>query len=227
MKPVFKKNQLIIAALGLMIVVAGYLNFTSKDAALTSGEVANQDLDEYANEMTTDDNDSSLYGAIGNQDDAEVSAPVQDSIEDPSQIGEAVLTSGEVAGLNKEVAAANQNMAELASGAKLNREQVRSKEKEALLAIIDNENLSEEQKNSAIEKMLLMTERMEKEAACEQQLAAKGFTSIVSISDDCVDVTVATLELTDIQKAQIEDIVTRKAGVAVSDIVISSTNCEN
>ena len=53
-------------------------------------------------------------------------------------------------------------------------------------------NLSEDSKKDAVNKMLTMTERMEKESAAENQLAAKGFPdSIVSISEESVDVTIS------------------------------------
>ena len=57
----------------------------------------------------------------------------------------------------------------------------------------------------------------------ELLLEAKGFKdSVVSINDDSVDVIVGAAEITDEQKAQIEDIVTRKTERDVSDIVITT-----
>jgi len=44
----------------------------------------------------------------------------------------------------------------------------------------------------------------------------------VSISSTGVDVVVNALELTDVQRAQIEDIVTRKTDVTPENIVIST-----
>ena len=51
---------------------------------------------------------------------------------------------------------------------------------------------------------------------------ALSTTSMVSINDDSVDVIVGAAEITDEQKAQIEDIVTRKTERNVSDIVITT-----
>jgi stage III sporulation protein AH len=124
-------------------------------------------------------------------------------------VGETVLTSANVS----------------LSEAKLTREQTRSKEKEMLLEIINNENLSEDAKADAISQMLSMTERMEKETATETQLEAKGFAdAIVSISDESVDVTVSNTTLTDQQRTQIEDIVTRKTGCDLTQVVITTAN---
>ena len=63
----------------------------------------------------------------------------------------------------------------------------------------------------------------EKETAAEILLEAKGFEDVVvSITDDMVDVVVNTAELTEAQRAQIEDIVVRKTGMNPEAIVIST-----
>ena len=78
-------------------------------------------------------------------------------------------------------------------------------------------------KADAIASMNRMTDRAEKELDAELLLEAKGFKdSVVSINDDSVDVIVGAAEITDEQKAQIEDIVTRKTERKVSDIVITT-----
>ena len=72
--------------------------------------------------------------------------------------------------------------------------------------------------------MISMTEQMEKETAAETQLAAKGFQdAIVCISEDSVDVTISKESLTDTQRTQIEDIIMRKTGCDLQNIVITTT----
>jgi stage III sporulation protein AH len=73
--------------------------------------------------------------------------------------------------------------------------------------------------------MISMTDIAEKETAAEILLEAKGFDdAIVSIDGDSVDVVVNTAELTEAQRAQIEDIVIRKTGVSADAIIISTVN---
>ena len=63
----------------------------------------------------------------------------------------------------------------------------------------------------------------EMELGAEILLEAKGFEgAVVSISNDSVDVVVNAIELSDAQRAQIEDIVKRKAGVPAENIIIST-----
>ena len=60
------------------------------------------------------------------------------------------------------------------------------------------------------------------ESATEQLLASKGFEdAVVSIGEDSVDVVLNYEELSSSDRAQIEDIVTRKTGYSVSQLVIS------
>ena len=107
------------------------------------------------------------------------------------------------------------------SSAKLMKEQTRAKNKETLLEIINSTTISEEQKQTAIEGMIQLTDIAEKETAAEILLEAKGFNDVVvSISDSGVDVVVNAETLTDAQCAQIEDIVTRKTGTAPENIII-------
>ncbi len=203
MKRIFKKNQIIIAALAVMIAAAGYLNYSGR---LFSGEEnaqeANADL---ASQELLDISEEDLASASGDIESQDSEAE-DGSVEGTP--GEAVLTSGEVSGVVAE--------------AKVTREQVRAKNKESLLEIIDNENLSDEQKQEAVNQMVAMTEIAEKEAAAETLLASKGFSeAVVSLTDESADVVVNAAELSDANRAQIEDIVTRKTGVAAENVVIT------
>ena len=75
--------------------------------------------------------------------------------------------------------------------------------------------------------MITMTDIAEKETAAEILLEAKGFDdAIVSIDGDSVDVVVNTAELSEAQRAQIEDIVIRKTGVSADAVVISTVNSD-
>ena len=109
------------------------------------------------------------------------------------------------------------------SDAKLLKEQTRAKNKETLLEIINSAEVSDEQKQAAIDSMVQMTAIAEKEAAAEILLEAKGFQDVVvSINGDAVDVVVNAATLDDAMRAQIEDIVKRKTEVAAENIIIST-----
>ena len=204
MKRIFKKNQIIIAALAVMIAAAGYLNysgrlFNDKDkTAEANAELANQEL--------LDISEEDLAAAAGDIESQDGEAKEDGSVDGTP--GEAVLTSGEASAVVAE--------------AKVTREQVRAKNKESLQEIIDNDKLTDEQKKDALAQMVAMTELTEKEVAAETLLASKGFSeAVVSLSDDSADVVVNAAELSDANRAQIEDIITRKTGVAAENVEIT------
>lgn len=203
MKRVFRKNQVIIAALAVMIAAAGYLNYSGRifgngEAEETSSELAGVELLDLSEEELAE-----TEGEIVSQDsDGETDGTVDGTP------GEAVLTSGEASAVVAE--------------AKVTREQVRAQNKDALLEIIDNENITEEQKQEALNQLLSMTDYAEKEAAAETMLASKGFEeAVVSMTSDSVDVVLSASELSEANRAQIEDIVTRKTGIPAENIVIT------
>lgn len=136
------------------------------------------------------------------------------------QVAEAQPEEGEIPG---EAVFTSTGGVEVLSEAKLLKEQTRAKNKETLLEIINSAGLTDEQKQEAVNNMVEMTAIAEKEAAAEILLEAKGFKDVVvSINGDAVDVVVNAAELTDAQRAQIEDIVKRKTDIAAERIVIST-----
>ena len=70
--------------------------------------------------------------------------------------------------------------------------------------------------------MIELTDITQKECAAEILLEANGFADVVvSISGDVADVIVQSDDLTEAQRAQIEDIVSRKTGIGAENIIIS------
>ena len=71
--------------------------------------------------------------------------------------------------------------------------------------------------------MVQMTEYADSELAAETLLEAKGFNgAVVTITNDSVDVVINSENVTDEQRAQIEDIVKRKTNISADKIVIST-----
>ena len=230
MKNMVKKNQVMITALALMIAVAGYLNRITQEEIVTTGsdtvETAKvtgddsqyEDIQSMDSELVLEEDnylEQSMDDILAeditvDEENADLEAG-SDSVEEITGDvpGEAVFTS--VAGMDS------------LSGAKLLKEQTRAKSRETFLEIINNTNIAEEQKQEAIDGMIELTDVAEKETAAEILLEAKGFEDVVvSITDDMVDVVVNTAELTEAQRAQIEDIVVRKTGMNPEAIVIST-----
>lgn len=113
------------------------------------------------------------------------------------------------------------------AGAKLLKEQTRAQNKESLMEIIQNEDLTEEAKKEAVSSMITLTETAQKESDAQMLLEAKGFTqTVVSISGDSADVMVEAGNLTEAQTAQIIDIVQRKTAISPENIIITVSGVE-
>ena len=209
MKRIFKKNQIIITTLAIMIAVAGYLNYSGRILEDKADTVSSEDSTVLLKEEgLTDSTYSDTYTDIVSLD-GDGTQEVSSAQNQTATVGEAVLANASAGD-------------DILAAAKLNREQVRAKSKETLLEIINNANIAEEQKQNAVTTMNEMALSAEKEAAAELLLEAKGFSGcIVSVTDGSVDVVVNEAELSDAQRAQIEDIVKRKTEVSGENIVIT------
>ena len=207
MKKIIHKNQVVITTLAVLIAIAGYVSYDRKSGgAEETKTVANMKEDALSDGM--EDNYDDIAADIS--DGESVALASTESGEEQTDAGETVLTSA--------VAAS----ADYAAQVKLNREQVRSKNKETLQAIIDSATVDESQKQAAIDEMVTMTDLAEKESNAEMMLEAKGFQNVVvSITDEECDVVLDMGDVTDAKRAQVEDIVKRKTGVAAENIVIT------
>ena len=209
-KPVFKKNQMIITALAAMIAVAGYLNYSGTrldESLLSANSSAVEDTEDAS--LAEDISAEDLYAEGEDEEHADIESLDEDVDLAEENVGETVLASSTMGG-------------GLVSEAKVTREQNRSRNKEMLMELINSANVTDEQKQGAIDEMVQMTDAAEKELAAETLLAAQGFDEVVvSISDSTADVVVSSTQVSDSQRAQIEDIVKRKTGISGENIVIT------
>ena len=213
MKKILKKNQIIITALVVMVAIAGYLSMTDREELTMNGP---GDHNKAATESAADISEEDIV-----LDEDEETAETADAAS-----GKAVSTSGQKVS-NKENAGEAVLVSNTVTGnyfeeAKLSREQTRAKNKETLTNLVNNKNVTNAQKDKAMQQIMQMTEISEKETATENLLAAKGFSeAVVTILSDSVDVVVNADDLTESQIAQIEDIVKRKTECSADKIVIS------
>lgn len=209
-KPVFKKNQMIITALAAMIAVAGYLNYSGTrldESLLNANSTAVEDVEDAS--LAEDISAEDLYAETCEDEYADIESLDGDVDLAEENVGEAVLASSTM-GVG------------LVSEAKVTREQTRSRNKEMLMELINSTNITDDQKQSAIDEMVQMTDVAEKELAAETLLVAQGFDEVVvSINDSCADVVVSSTQVSDSQRAQIEDIVKRKTGIEAANITIT------
>ncbi len=229
MKKMFRRNQIIITTLAIMIAAAGYLNYSAKQE-IAGVEVYEAGMMEISDEdilaenqalhgvddgslveiMSLDQDGSELpVDVITSADQSAVSAENETAAAGIENPGEAVLTGGTT-------------VSEYIAGVQLDREQIRAKNKETMMELINSDQIPDVEKQAVIQNMIRMTEISEKENAAETLLKAKGFVDpVVSITENQVDVVINAVSLTDPERAQIEDIVKRKTEVGAEGIVIT------
>jgi len=236
----FKRNQVMITALAIMIAVAGYLNFAGtkvgEEELADVGASAGQESDmEALLELSDEDGKGDIASLDSDTEDVaaenflnenmqtisdqDVAALTDDAADSAEEALDAEVQEGEIPG---EAVYTNSGSVSSLSGARLLKEQTRAKNKETLLEIINNANIAENQKQEAVDEMIALTDLTEREAAAEILLETRGYAdAVVTITDESADVVVGMSVLSDAQCAQIEDIVARKTGIAAQNIVIN------
>ena len=192
MMMVFKRKQIVILALILLIVVAGYLQYSYKQEGTLAdnegklGEAVYVDNEIYNEEFT--ETDLNLVGSIDDQTN---------------------ITASKIA---------NDYFVQ----AQMSKEQSRSEATESLRTITEDINASVDIKDEAHSKMMDIVENTDKEVRIETLINKMGFEeSFILFADNgSIDIVVKTPSLSTSQTAQITDIVTRQANVEVADIHI-------
>ncbi|MCL2753403.1 MAG: SpoIIIAH-like family protein [Defluviitaleaceae bacterium] len=204
-----KRNHIIISALVLMIAVTGYLNIRDNRAyddgglALTSsGEIMALIMDDMMVQDVALVN--TTLDEAGN-----LSTVHNPAITTAAEAGQAVFVN-------------TSSDSSFFIQAKLNREQARSGQMSSLTEMVNNQNITPEQRAEKASQLADILSRIEREAAAEALIEAKGFAEVyVRIGDNAVDIVVDRPQLTDQEVAQIVDVAVRKTGFALDQIFIS------
>lgn len=221
-----KKNRIVVVALVLMIVAAGYLNHQSQQKmnAVNGTAVETEETAETAEVLQPEDvtlesaeeldetSAMSMEQEVAAEDTTEETALVEDTAVETAEgtPGEAVFVESDAI------------VPEYFAEAKVERENARAKSQDILYDLMANADTPEAKKTEAADEIIKLQKRIENEAAAEAMIKAKGFdNAFVRIYDGSVDVIVDREELTQQEAAQIQDIVTRVTGVKASDIRIS------
>lgn len=190
---VFKRKQIVILALILLIVVVGYLQYSYRQGS------------------------TSLGNGAGKLDDAVyVDNQVQDQgLSDSNQSVASDVKTQENVTASK---AANDFFAQ----AQMDKETSRSKNEESLKAVVDDTNASKEAKDKANDQLVVLVANSDKEMRVETLIEKMGFNDCVALmgDDGSMDIVIKTPSLTSQQTAQITDTVSRQANISIDKIHI-------
>lgn len=201
---IINKNELTILVIALMLVTAGYLDYIGKNKTENvSSEVTVENVS--ANSETGEPEDE--IAKIG---DAKL---VSDNQEDTKEV-----FSEE----NSEEKVEVKDNNEYFVSAKLDRANIYSQMIANYQAIIENPNVTEQQKSIATEEISKASQTQNAIMISENLLLAKGFDKcIIFVNDKSISVIIGKENLTQEEIAQIQNIIARELEADVDNIHIS------
>lgn len=206
---ILKRNQIIILVIALMLVSAGYLNYTSNQNNETIPTSSEENKIEYA--------------GIG---DAKLvsSNNVIEQDENNNQITNEITTNEKI---SNEGTITTSNEAketdQYFSSSRLNRETMYSQMIETYQKILENESISEEQKTIAQTEIQNINNTKNKIMICENLIKTKEIQDLVIfVNDKSISVVVKIDKLEQEQIAQIQNIITREMQTDIENIHISN-----
>ena len=233
MKGLLKKNQVIIYVIALMLVVAGYLNYTTnvdeKLSVQTALEMEGDDM------QIADIGDATLVSSndvtINNTEENNNSSNNTNSVETNST--NTVDDNQTNANKNTEVSensstenvetSSDVNSNEYFTKSKLERNTMYSQMIETYENILNSNTTLETQKQSATEEIKKINDLKNSIMICENLISTKGFTNnIIFVNGDSVSAIIGVAELKQEEVAQIQNIIARELKTEIENIHIST-----
>lgn len=226
-----KKNQIIIYTLALMLVTAGYLNYTNnvKEQSIETSNAENVEEDIF------DDNNTKKSDENGNQEENKVADIGDATLVSSNDVVEENTTNALVENdditnnsLVAETANTQTNSEETEKRdyfikSKLERDTMYSQMLESYEKVLNSSNSLEEQKQSAAEEINKINQTKNSIMICENLIKTKGFENcVIFINGDSVSIIIGAEELEKDQIAQIQNIISRELNTEIENIHIST-----
>ena len=236
MKQILKKNQIIISVIAIMLIAAGYMNYTSNekqaletaaltdsekyagigDATLVSANVAdNNDLVNNNETQNTDNENNNTLKEVDKKDEIKLNEQNTETKEnDKNTVPNEVNTSTTVTENS-----GDQYFAEL----RLERDKMYSQMLESYQKILSNNKISETQKEISENEIKKINDTRNAIMIAENLIKNKGFQDlIIFINGDSISIIVKAKELKEEQIAQIQNIISRELKGEIENIHISN-----
>ncbi len=218
MKKILKKNQIVIYVIALMLVFAGYLNFTTKtheQSVETSMQMeANDDM------QVADIGDAEL---VSSNDVVTNESSEENIVENETK--DNVVSTNETTKTNtvQDVETSSNVGGDYFTKSKLERDTMYSQMLESYENVLNSDNSLETQKQSATEEIKKINDTKNSIMVCENLISTKGFSNnIVFVNGESVSVIIgASEELKQEQVAQIQNIISRELNAKIENIHIS------
>lgn len=205
-----KKNQIIIYVIALMLVAAGYLNFTANE--LNTVQTATNVIETTNTQEIAGIGDATLVSSNDVTEGNEVSTnTVQSSIAETVETTETEETSSTTTEDN------------YFANSKLERSTMYSQMIESYEKILSNTAISETQKTVATQEITKINETQNSIMICENLISTKGFkNSVIFVNGDSISVIIESEELKQEEIAQIQNIISREMKAEIDNIHITN-----
>ena len=248
-KKIMKKNQVVILALALMLMTAGYMNYTNNhenentllvalgDAQLVStnvveeNEISNESTNQAVNEVkntnqVVNENNTEIEANAPTNQEENASNEVEQNqvVQETSETAENQETTSES---NKAEAVQEVNNQathnDYFTRSKLERETMYSQMLETYTGILENEKISSEQKDIAENEIKNINDTKNAIMIVENLFETKGFeNAIVFVNSPSVNVVIKKDNLSAEEVAQIQNIVQRELKTDIENIHITT-----
>lgn len=229
----FKKNQVIIYTIALMLVVAGYLNFTTKQE--DPSVQASMQMEAQDDMQLADIGDARL---VNSNDVASENIQKSENETDNNTAKENKTDNNIISGENKTTEVNSQNNAtdenkvqqtntvvsdEYFVKSKMERDTMYSQMMETYEKVLNSSNALEMQKQSATQEITKINEIKNKIMICENLIKTKGFeNNIIFVNGDSISIIIGANEIKAEEVAQIQNIISREMGANIDNIHISN-----
>lgn len=214
MKRLFKKNQIIIYTIALMLVVAGYLNYTTNNDSINIA-------------MQTSSSEEELTQMANIGDAQLVSSNAVDennNTSDNNIVENTTSTQNIVSNDTVKTSTTNvKNSNDYFTTSKLERDTMYSQMLETYEKVLNSSNSLETQKQSATDEITKINNTKNSIMICENLIQTKGFeNSIIFVNGDSISVVIRADTLSKEQVAQVQNIISREMNAKAENIHISN-----
>ena len=215
-----KKNQIVIFAIALMLITAGYLNYSMKteETAVWSDQTNEQVAGIGDAKLVSSNNaieNNTISNSIVDNDNTEVSTSKNETSNrnDVVENDDVSQTSANVSGGNDKYF----------SESRLEREKMYSEMLESYQSMLSSNNVSPEQRNNAQSEISKINSQKNAIMIAENLIKNKGFNDIVIfVNNESVSVVIDSENLQEADIAQIQSIIQRELSVNAQNIHISN-----
>lgn len=216
---ILKRNQLIILVISLMLITAGYLNFTTNQENVQTSIIADRDDESIG--------DAQLVSTIPNENEENMIENLKNGETINSNETENALVENEVptsSSLDNEESNNSEEKEDFYFiTSKLERNTMYSELLETYQEMYNNSNATSEAKSEALTKINNINNTKNAIMISENLITAKGFEdAVIFVNEGSVSVVIKSKELKEEQVAQIQNIVSRELNVGAETIHISN-----